>query len=87
MGNEKGHLNAFLENDKKRVFLEAEKEIEKARQLNSKSLDLSGMRLVKVPENIKHLTQLESLNLSYNELENDSLEQLVSLSIPSPIRR
>jgi Leucine-rich repeat (LRR) protein len=50
-------------------YEDAEKEIEDAREMESRGLDLSGMRLNKLPASIKELKQLESLNLSSNQLE------------------
>ena len=42
--------------------------IEKARKQGSLQLDLSGLGLTVVPDSLRELRQLQSLNLSHNKL-------------------
>ena len=57
------------------AYQRAEKKIEKARRSGAKRLDLSGswgdekaLKLIELPESLGQLTQLQSLNLSWNQL-------------------
>ncbi|HEX5706065.1 MAG TPA: leucine-rich repeat protein, partial [Pyrinomonadaceae bacterium] len=69
------------------AYREAEKKIEEARRSGDKSLDLSGEydadspKLDELPESLSQLTQLESLNLSDNQLTElpESLSRLTQL--------
>ncbi|MBD2157358.1 COR domain-containing protein [Leptolyngbya sp. FACHB-16] len=60
------------------AYQEAERRIEAAFQEGATELDLSGLGLTEVPEAIASLTQLQSLNLSNNELTE--LKAIVSLT-------
>ena len=63
------------------AYREAEKRIEAARRSGAKELDLIGIKLTELPESVEQLTQLRSLNLSYNQLTAllESLGQLTQL--------
>jgi Leucine-rich repeat (LRR) protein len=53
---------------KDEAYYEAEKKIEEAQKTLAKKLDLSGMGLTELAESIGQLTQLQSLDLSRNQL-------------------
>jgi internalin A len=68
---------------KKRVLSPVEERIKTARETEAKSLDLSGMDLTELPEEIRLLTNLEALNLFNNKLTSlpDSIRQLNQLQL------
>lgn len=53
---------------KDEAYYEAEKIIQEALETGSTNLNLNHLNLVKVPDSLKQLTQLKSLNLSTNNL-------------------
>ena len=63
------------------AYYEAEKKIKEAQRKGSKGLNLLRMKLTELPETIGELTQLEQLDLQYNQLTSlpESLGQLVQL--------
>ena len=60
-----------------------EQQIEHALNTGAKELDLSGEKLIKLPESLKQLTQLKKLNIAYNHLTElpDWLGQLSQLKM------
>ena len=65
---------------------EAQQRIEEARREGARKLDLSDLKLTKLPESIESLTQLQRLNLHNNQLKKlpeaiASLTQLQGLEL------
>jgi GTPase SAR1 family protein len=50
------------------AYYEAEKKIEEALKSGTTELDLRSMELIELPESLRGLTQLQSLNLAHNNL-------------------
>ncbi len=64
----------------------AEQRIEAARRSGARTLDLSGLKLTKLPESVGQLSQLRVLNVSRNQLTAlpesvGQLSQLQELSV------
>ena len=74
-------MRRYRFDDPKEAFVRAEKCIQKALGTNATELYLGSFGLTKVPESLRQLTQLQLLDLSYNQLMAlpESLQNLAAL--------
>ncbi len=65
------------------AYREAEQKIEEARRTGTTILNLSNMKLTKLPDSLWELTALQELNLSYNQLTAlpEAISKLISLQL------
>ena len=70
------------------AYQEAERRIEEARQYQTTELNLSHLGLTEVPEAIASLTQLQELDLFYNESDGvargDRISHPIKKAVPFP---